>query len=230
MTYYNIKTRFTASVMGMLIGWSGIINHGIFEILQGDKSTNGFFIEAIGEAHRFWVYGTEGAFTLIHNYLITGVLTILVSVAIIVWALKYIHLKFGTTVFLLLAILLILVGGGLGFIIVFIPTWAFATRINKSLSWWNKVISPRYKKILSSLWFYSFGTMVVLWLIVMELGIYGYLPGQNNPEIILNVIFVILFFCTISICITFICAIASDINSRKSGKSKVLKLPFYNFN
>jgi hypothetical protein len=44
---------------------SGIINHGLFEILQGNNSTNGFFIEAIGDANRFWVHGTEAAFTIL---------------------------------------------------------------------------------------------------------------------------------------------------------------------
>ena len=49
----NHRTSITASVLGTLLGLAAIINHGIFEIAQGSVPTDGFFIEAIGEAHRF---------------------------------------------------------------------------------------------------------------------------------------------------------------------------------
>ena len=93
MTRINKKTKITASTIGILLGMAGIINHGIFEILQGNTSTNGFFIEAIGEANRFWIHGTEAAFTVIHNFLITGIFVILLGLAIIFWSIKYIHVK-----------------------------------------------------------------------------------------------------------------------------------------
>ncbi len=214
MTNYNKKTKITASAIGVLLGIAGILNHGIFEILQGFTPTNGFFIEAIGEAHRFWVHGTEAAFTLIHNFLITGISAVLTGLAIIVWSLKYIHTKHGATVFLFLIILLILAGGGIGFIIVFIPTWAFATRINKPLNWWKKVLSFKLRKILSPLWFFILTLTMIAWLIVMELGIFGYFPGQNNPDTILNIVFITLFSSAVLTCITFICAFAGDINEQ----------------
>ena len=110
MIYDNQNTRLTASTFGILLGISGIINHGIFEILQGNTSTNGFFIEAIGEAHRFWIHGTEAAFTIIPNFLITGICVILVASTTILWSVKYIQVNHGATVFLLLLILLTLVG------------------------------------------------------------------------------------------------------------------------
>ena len=154
MTFFNKKTRITASVIGVLLGMGGIFNHGLFEILQGNKSTDGFFIEAIGEANRFWVYGTEAAFTIIHNFLITGICVILVGLALIFWSLKYIQIKHGVTVFLALLILLTLVGGGIGHIILFVPTWAFATRINKPLDWWKKVLSAGVRNKLTAIWIY----------------------------------------------------------------------------
>ena len=214
MTYYNKKTRITASVIGVLLGMAGILNHGLFEILQGNNSTNGFYIEAIGEADRFWVHGTEGAFTIIHNFLITGIFAVLTGLAIIVWSLKHIHKKLGTTVFLLLLILLTLVGGGIGFILLFVPTWAFATRINKPLDWWKKVLTDGLKKTLSALWVYSLVITSLAWLILMELGIFGYFPGQVNPDTILNIVFVFLFSSAILACISFICAFAADITER----------------
>ena len=83
MANINKKTSITSSAIGVLLGLAGIVNHGLFEILQGNITTNGFYIEAIGENHRFWLYGTEGAFTLIHNFLITGIFAILVGLTIV---------------------------------------------------------------------------------------------------------------------------------------------------
>ena len=216
MTYLNKKTRITASAIGVLLGLSGIFNHGLFEILQGNTPTNGFYIEAIGENHRYWLYGTEGAFTVIHNFLITGISAVLVGLAIVFWSLKYIHLKHGATVFLSLLILLTLVGGGIGHIILFLPTWAFATRINKSPDWWKKIISVRLRKKLSAIWIYFLPATLISWLIVMELGIFGYFPGQGNPDTILNIVYIFLFSTVILACISFICAIAGDIEAQKS--------------
>lgn len=222
MTFLNKKTRITASVIGALLGLAGILNHGIFEILQGNTSTNGFYIEAIGIANRFWLYGTEGAFTIIHNFLITGICVVLIGTALIIWSLRYIHLKHGTTVFLALFILLTLVGGGIGHIILFLPTWAFATRINKSLGWWEKILSTRARKTFSALWKYSLVATTISWLILMELGIFGYFPGQTDPDIILNIVYGFLFSSAILACITFICAFAGDIEKRFHGELPLL--------
>lgn len=215
MTYLNKKIKTTASAIGVLLGMAGIFNHGLFEILQGNVSTNGFYIEAIGENHRFWLHGTEGAFTLIHNFLITGISAVFVGLIIIYWSLKYIQIKHGATVFLGLLILLTLVGGGIGHIILFLPTWAFTTRINKSLDWWKKVLPIRLRKKLSTLWIYFLLATLASWLVVMELGIFGYVPGQDNPDSILNIVFMFIFSTVILACITFICAIAADINGQK---------------
>ncbi len=73
MDRINNHVRITASAIGVLLGAAGIVNHGIFEILQGNTKTPGIFIEAIGVSHRFWLHGTEGAVTVIPNFLITGI-------------------------------------------------------------------------------------------------------------------------------------------------------------
>ena len=215
MQYYNQKTRITASTIGVLLAMSGFINHGFFEFLQGNTPTHSFFIEAIGKANRFWLYGTEGAFTLIHNFLITGISVMLVSLIIILWSIKFLHTKHGTSVFLLLFILLALVGGGIGYIIIFIPTWAYATRINKSLDWWKKIKPEKIRKILAKLWKFGLVTTSIVWLIVMEMGIFGYFPGQTNPEVLMNIVFIFLFFTLIFVNFTFACAFSRDIEERR---------------
>lgn len=213
-SYFNRKTRITASVIGTLLGLAGIVNHGIFEILQGNTPTNGFYIEAIGEAHRFWLHGTEGAFTIIHNFLITGICVILAGIGIIIWSLRFTHVKRWATVFIFLMILLTLVGGGIGHILLYLPTWALATRMHKSLDWWERNMPARLRKLCAALWKYSLGATTISWLILMELGIFGYFPGQTDPDTILSIVYVFLFSSAILACITFICAFARDIEDR----------------
>jgi hypothetical protein len=212
--YYNKKTRITTSILGILLAMSGFINHGIFEILQGNTPTNGQYIEAIGELHRFWVYGTEGAFTLIPNFLITGICVLIVSVAIAVWSIKFIQKKYGSTIFLLLLILLTLVGGGIGHVALFLPTWAYATRINKPLNWWSKIMPIKVRQALVKMWAPMLITTSLSWFIVMELGIFGFFPGQTNPEVLLNITFGFVLLTVVLANFTFICAFAGDIQER----------------
>ena len=107
----NRATRINVTLLGVIFGISGI-NHGLFETLQGNIQTGGLFISAIGEAQKMWPHGNEPAFTLIPNFLITGIVAMLVGLAIIVWSCVYVHKKMGSIILLLLFILLLLVGGG----------------------------------------------------------------------------------------------------------------------
>ena len=215
MSSTNYNTRTTASVIGVLLGMAGLLNHGLFEILQGNTPTSGFFVEAIGESHRFWIHGTEGAFTVVHNFLVTGILVVLISLAIILWSARYIQTKQGAAIFLLLLILLTLVGGGIGHIALSIPTWAYATRINKPLNWWDKVLRGRFREILSRLWIYALVATTICWLMVMELGIFGYFPGQSDPDTILNIVFMFLLSTVVLVNVTFICGFARDLEAMK---------------
>lgn len=109
-----------------------------------------------------------------------------------------------------------LLGGGIGHIVLFLPTWAYATRINKSLYWWDNIMPVRLRKVLSKLWIYGLVVTVLSWLIVMELGIFGYFPMQTNPDNILKIVFVFLLFAVISTNFTFISGFAKDVEERDS--------------
>ena len=90
----NRTTKFIVSAPGIMLGISGL-NHGIFETLQGAVPTPGLIIQAIGDAQQMWVHGTEEAFTLLPNFLLAAILTILFSLAIIVWTVFFIERKHG---------------------------------------------------------------------------------------------------------------------------------------
>jgi hypothetical protein len=46
-------TRAVTSTLGVLVGLAGI-EHGFFEMLQGNITPSSMMIEAIGPAQRFW--------------------------------------------------------------------------------------------------------------------------------------------------------------------------------
>lgn len=107
-------TRVIATTLGVFFGLFSGVNHGFWEILQGNTPTNGPFIHAIGEAQRFWPLGTEDAFTLPPTFTLTGIASIIVGVAIIIWSIWFLPRRHGRTVFLGLFILSFLVGAASG--------------------------------------------------------------------------------------------------------------------
>lgn len=211
----NETTRIITTTIGILLAIAGF-EHGLFEALQGNKSTNGLIIQAIGEDMRWWKYGTEEAFTIVPNYLITGICAMSVSVFIIIWSLLFVHKKHGRTVFLLLFILLTLVGGGIGFVPFFIITWAYASRMNKPLTWWRKILTQKARKPVAKIWPYTLMAAAICWLILLEIAIWGYFPGQTDPETISNICGIFLLFAMIFINLSFVSGFAHDIERQKN--------------
>ena len=175
-------TRVIATSIGVFFGLFSGVNHGFFEVLQGNTPTANPFILAIGEAQRFWPLGGEAAFTLIPNFLFTGIASIIVGLAIVIWSIWFLPGKHGRTVFLGLFTLSFLVGGGIGQIAFFVPAWAFATRMDKPLTWWSKVLPRNTWPILSKLWIVTLALAAIVMLIGLEMAIFGYFPGLTEPE------------------------------------------------
>jgi hypothetical protein len=129
--------RWVATIYGTLVGLAGI-EHGIFEILQGDNPTTDIMINAIGEAYKFWLGSSERALTIIPNFLWTGILAVVFGIIVVIWATFFVERKYGASVMFILTITLFLVGGGFAPIFVSILSVAAATKISKPLSWWRE--------------------------------------------------------------------------------------------
>ena len=157
--------------------------------LQDTTPTGGALINAIaaGSTWTRWVDGSEGAFTLVPNFLITGILAMLVGAAIIVWSLGYVHERRGPLIFLLLFILSFLVGGGIGQVPSFVAAWAVATLINKPLEWWRRVLPRGLRRGLAEAWPWLLSGASVLILSALAVGIFGYLPGIDDMTRMLNI-------------------------------------------
>lgn len=169
------------ATIGVVFGLGGMA-HGFFESLQGYVPTNGLVIHAIGETHRMWAYGNEPAFTIIPNFLVTGIAAMLTGLVIIIWSVGFLHQKNGPSVFLKLFIVSFFVGGGIGQVIFFTMGWTFATFIHKPLKRWEKFMSSRLRQAISGLWpiFTAAGAVLILY--TLQIAIFGYVPGIVNPD------------------------------------------------
>jgi len=139
LSYKNNSTKVYTSILGIFVGISGII-HGLYEIFQGNKVTEGFYMPSIG------------AVTLIPNYLFTGIVAIIVSIFIIIWIIGFIQMKSGSGIFLISSIILFFFGGGVAHILVFLIAWLVSTQIRSPLLLWENIIPKHLRGTFSKLW------------------------------------------------------------------------------
>jgi hypothetical protein len=213
--FYNAATRTVVSTLGILVG-IGSIDHGLLETLQGYRPTPGLIINALGSGYRWtvWKEGGEGAFTLIPNFLVTGIIATLLGVLMILWALRFIHKKHGPAVFLLLGIASFLMGGGVAQIVLFTIVWGFATRIRSPLSFWRWLIPPPVRPALGCLWPWTLTAATILFLIALEIAIFGYVPGVTGQTELLHICWKILAVALMLYLMSILSGFAADIEVR----------------
>ncbi len=173
ITQSNRATKWIAATFGVLVGVAGI-DHGIFEILQGNVAPESIMIAAIGPAQRFWEYGTETALTLIPNFLISGVLSVILGLAVAIWTGWFLHKKYAAWILLLLAVALFLVGGGFAPIFMALLASLITGRIHKPLKLWRTLLPGAVGRFLARLWPGVLATFVVVFVISVEIAIFGW--------------------------------------------------------
>ena len=106
-------TKTVARWFGVVAGIAGMM-HGYYETLQGNTRPDGVVIPSIGPpcvAEEAW-NACEPAMTLLPNFLITGILAIVIGLAVLIWSVGFVQRKHGGLVLILLNIVLLLFGGG----------------------------------------------------------------------------------------------------------------------
>lgn len=152
--------RATAAAFGIYAGILGM-EHGFFEMLQGNIATKGLKIMAAGFELPF-PFGHEPAMTLIPNFLATGIVAMIIGLAIVVWSAAFVQKKHGAKVLLLLSIALLLFGGGFGPISLLIIACIGAGRIGKPHTWNQTHLSAGLARFLAMLWPWSLAA-ALLW-------------------------------------------------------------------
>lgn len=178
--------RLVATLFGLLAGLGGI-THGIGEVLQGNIVPSGIIIDSWTQGPIATNMGGEPAMTIVPNLLVTGLLTIVVSLAILVWAAVFVQRKNGGRILIGLSIVMLLVGGGFGPPIIGILAGAAGTGINALLTGWRSRLSANVQHLLAKLWPWAFGAAAIsgTFLVVGSV-ILVYVFGLNNDDLFLN--------------------------------------------
>ena len=186
--------RFVASAFGILAGMGGI-THGVGEVLQGNVAPDGIWIYSWTQGPIATNMGGEPGISIVPNLLITGILTLIVSFAIIIWATAFIPRKNGGLILILLSVILLLVGGGVGPPIIGILAGVAGLGINAPLGWWRKNLSIRVQRFLAALWPWLFiialanGVLLVIGSLILV-----YFFDLNNPNLFMGSFFFTIIF------------------------------------
>lgn len=127
-------TKTVTTWFGVAAGIAGI-EHGYFEILRGNTKPESVMIASIGPPcvrEEVW-NACEPAMTVLPNYLITGILAVVIGLLILIWSLVFVKRKYGGLVLILLSVLLLLFGGGLFPPLISIVAGLAGIKINKPM-------------------------------------------------------------------------------------------------
>ena len=128
-------TKTVAMWFGIAAGIAGL-EHGYFEILQGNTRPASLAFPSMGppcDPEVIW-NACEPAMSILPNFLITGILAMLLGLAMIVWSAAFVQRKHGGLVLILLSVALLLFGGGFFPPLIGIIGGAAGTRINRPVS------------------------------------------------------------------------------------------------
>ena len=171
--------RTTASVFGAYAGLLGM-EHGYFEARHGNVATPGTRILAVAPPGLPFPFGHEPAMTLVHNFLVTGILAMVFGLFIVIWAVCFVHRRYGAAALFLLSIILLLVGGGFGPMSLLITAFIAAAWIGNPLGWWRAHLPANFRRMLAVLWSWFF--LAALFWVPIEFAL-GYILGlKNDPN------------------------------------------------
>ena len=127
-------TRIIAASFGIFAGFGGL-EHVYFEMLQGNVRPESIMIASMGAPcvpEEIW-HVCEPAMTIIPNFLVTGILAMVLGLVTMVWAAAFVQRQPGGTILALLSFGLLLFGGGIFPPVIGIIGGVVGTRINTPL-------------------------------------------------------------------------------------------------
>lgn len=128
-------TQTVAIWFGISAGIAGL-EHGYFEILHGNTKPESVMIASIGPPcvpEEVW-NACEPAMTITPNFLVTGILAVIIGLLVFIWSGAFVQRKHGGTVLIFLSVALLLFGGGLFPPLIGIIGGLAGTKINKPLA------------------------------------------------------------------------------------------------
>ncbi len=207
------RTDTLKRVVGILIVALAIAgcSHGFFEMLQGYKPTGGFGIDSVGPELGLW--GEDPALTILHNFLLTGLISFSLGLVAIYWGLFRIDSRHGALILLAIFVGQTAFGGGVGYIPFYLILCAWAFRIGKPLSGLAR-LPAGLRRMLAPLALPWALFSALLWLLALFESIAGLsapaLGDQNTLYLVWSALLVVL----ITMNIALLGAAARDIDNR----------------
>lgn len=199
-------TQLIVTTFGIMMGLAGL-EHGIGEILQGNRAPNGIMFPSWPDSDFFRNVAGEPAMSIVPNLFITGILAVVFSLLYMMWATKFVQRKHAGLVMILLAIVMLLVGGGIFPPIIGIFIGILATRINTLSIERRTLPTVSLQSFLSKVWPWSFVVCVIGWLILFPgTNMLGYFFGVDDP----NLTVILVLFALGSLLLTMIAGLTRD--------------------
>jgi hypothetical protein len=203
-------TRIIAAFFGIIAGILGL-EHGIFEILQGNNKPLTLMFAAMGPPcipEKIW-NACEPAMTLLPNFLLTGILTVIICIPIVTWSAVFVHGKNGGIVLIVLSVILLLVGGGFFPPLIGLFGGTAGTMINK----------PRGGKSTGIV--FRFGAMLWPWPLVIFIAWMPaqFLMGTFFNDFLMSIMGIVLLIILISLPLSVFAGYAHDAGERADALS-----------
>jgi hypothetical protein len=201
----NKATRIVASSFGAFAA-IGAIEHGIFEIMQGDVAPEGVMISSMGPPcvpEEIW-NACEPAMTILPSFLLTGIVAVVLGMIAMVWSLFFITKRRGGLVLIVLSLAMLLFGGGIFPPVIGMAGGAVGTRINTPIAWWRKRFSGGAGHFLAALWPWT--------VVVFFVGLFGqFVVGYFFNDLLLQNGALILILIPLLLVVNVLSAFAWDV-------------------
>lgn len=155
-------TRAVAAALGIVAGFAGL-EHGYFELQQGPTPPAGLFFPSIGPPcipQQTW-NACEPALSIVPSLLVSGILSLLIGAAIMVWSVAFLQHRHGGAILMALSIALLLCGGGIFPPLIGLIGGAAATTILRPL---DRKPLTRVTRLAAGLWPWPLAILVA-WLL-----------------------------------------------------------------
>ena len=187
-------TKTVATWFGVAAGIAGI-EHGYFEILQGNVHPDSLMIVSMGPPcvpAEIW-NSCEPAMTILPSFLYSGILSVIIGLVLLIWSIFFVQRRYGGWGMILLSVVLLLFGGGLFPPLIGIVGGVAGIKINKSVK--RKSVS-NLTRFASRLWPW---TLVIFMVWVWGQWIVGYYFNDFLQQVMYFGVLLILVMLPLSI-------------------------------
>ncbi len=214
--------RATSSLFGMLAGLGGLW-HGIGSIQQGSVAPGGIVFNTWAEGPVADKMGGEPAMTVMPNLLLAGILTVVVALAVMIWAALFVGKGRSGWGLIILSIAMLLTGGGFAPPVIGVLAGIAGLGIDAPHNWWRAHLSDGTRLLMARSWPWVFGISVANGAFLFFGSFFlVYLTEFNAPNLFVGSF----LFAVISLSVTICTGIAYDLSNGAHRRGSLVQAQF----